>query len=402
MLRHSQTKGHKKISRLLFLGPILLAVAVLIAFLWTILLSTRLSKCLNPEELNNLMPELRLEWTNLPPLSTLAKKMQIHQHNCSLPLGDFSYRNKYGLGSDLHIWGQGLCNAMERGVRLRTAFPWIFFDQHLCDEKFHLSPMKCYFPSSELNCKADLGLVQQHRRHTDSEIFQAISQPNGRIGYNCTSLMGSDLATNETARSYLRRASIEWLFSSLSPLVIQEARRQARHAFATYFKKNGYQASAMIPSNLITVHIRWGDKGREMKLVNAKSYVDAVYQILTMRGQTDDVHIFLATEDPAAVKAFQEEAPRDWNIYLDQYFVEMLPHRIDAYNGSPKTSKKLQGHTGLVALASLLVAMEGNDFVLTTASNWSRLLDELRTSVLDPRCNGCTSMIDLRKSVNEW
>jgi hypothetical protein len=48
----------------------------------------------------------------------------------------------------------------------------------------------------------------------------------------------------------------------------------------------------------------------------------------------------------------------------------------------------------------LLVALEANYFVLTTASNWSRLMNELRKNVLDPSCGDCTRMIDLRPG--EW
>jgi hypothetical protein len=44
-----------------------------------------------------------------------------------------------------------------------------------------------------------------------------------------------------------------------------------------------------------------------------------------------------------------------------------------------------------------LVAMEANDFVLTTGSNWSRLMNEIRINILNPRCNDCTTMIDLKR-----
>jgi hypothetical protein len=65
-------------------------------------------------------------------------------------------------------------------------------------------------------------------------------------------------------------------------------------------------------------------------------------------------------------------------------------------NGAPKMSKGLNGTAGRITLGSLLVAMEANDFVSTTASNWSRLMNELRKSILDSRCGNCTHMIDLR------
>ena len=39
----------------------------------------------------------------------------------------------------------------------------------------------------------------------------------------------------------------------------------------------------------------------------------------------------------------------------------------------------------MVTLISVLIALEANAFVLTTTSNLSRLIDELRKNVVDPR-----------------
>jgi hypothetical protein len=80
---------------------------------------------------------------------------------------------------------------------------------------------------------------------------------------------------------------------------------------------------------------------------------------------------------------------------VDQYYHEMLDHRIKGFNGTPKMATALEGRTGTVALGSLLVAMEANEYVLTTGSNWSRMMNELRQTILDPRCNSCTKMVDL-------
>jgi hypothetical protein len=43
--------------------------------------------------------------------------------------------------------------------------------------------------------------------------------------------------------------------------------------------------------------------------------------------------------------------------------------------------------------------MEANDFVLTTASNWSRLMDELRGSILADRA-ATALLVDLKPG--EW
>ena len=98
---------------------------------------------------------------------------------------------------------------------------------------------------------------------------------------------------------------------------------------------------------------------------------------------------------------FRSAAPASWNIFVDRSVVELVNHRPrrKGLNHASYTTFNPRGRAGLVALGSLLVAMEAKDFVLTTASGWSRLMDELRRNVVDPQCSGgnnCTTMIDLR------
>ena len=344
---------------------------------------------------NNNGSKLRFDWTNLAPQSPLTQRMLAHQTNCSLPLGNFVYRNRFGLGSDLHIWGQALCNGMESRHRIRTVLPWTWMDQDKCG---HLaSPMSCYFSKSELNCEGDDALARQYPTFTNH--WHNISKPKGNVNHKCDSIM------NATSKSDLRASATEFLFGQVSPLVVHEAERQLALVFQT--------VGGQVPPDLITVHIRWGDKVDEMKLVPISDYIHAIQKVLDDRRRrrrnnnnndkkTAAANIFLATEDPQALTEFQTLAPADWNIYVDQYYTDMLPYRVSDYNGSPKMSKQLHGRTGLVALGSLLVAMEANDFILTTASNWSRLYNELRKSVLNPRCNDCTTMADLRPVKNEF
>ena len=142
--------------------------------------------------------------------------------------------------------------------------------------------------------------------------------------------------------------------------------------------------------------------------VEISNYIDAIHKILNRRERTKNssskstskqiANIYLATEDPEAVTEFRKALPKGWNLYVDQFLIDTSEHRNGEYNGNPKMAKALNGKAGLLALGSLLVAMEANDFVLTTKSNWSQLMDELRRTILDPRCGNCTSLIDLRQN----
>lgn len=346
--------------------------------------------------------KLRFDWTNLEPLSVLAKNISLHQQTrCNLPLANFRYRNRFGLGSDLHVWSQAICNGMELGVRIRTQLPWIWLHNESCKhrnitesgdneqhlDKHHLSSMVCYFPHSELKCPNDVWLSN------DTDQFRGIIQHNltrgrGRIKNECPSLV------EMYGISEIRAAAIEFLFTKVSPIIQNESQRQLRIVFGNVHT---------IPKHLITVHIRWGDKDDEMLLVPVSEYIDAVVKLIETRSihEVDDtVNIFLATEDPRAVEEFTKAARKDWIIYLDASYHELKKYRKDEYNGNPRLSSELNGKPGLIALGSLLVAMEANYFVLTTSSNWSRLINELRKNILNPRCDNCTEMIDLR--YGEW
>eukprot|EP00977_Amphora_coffeiformis_P021633 scaffold9620_cov197-Amphora_coffeaeformis.AAC.8 len=350
----------------------------------------------------DLLPRLRFDWGHLEVTTPLAQCMAAWQSNCSLPMAKFMFRNKYGLGSDLHVWASAMCNAMdEHGVRIVTHKPWIWEDQHVCGSRggdedgddpnssstTGPSCMTCYFTKAEMQCPQD-NVLANHINTTSKLLYRG----NGAVGLGCPSIQA------HYSPAQIRASATEFLFAGISQVVILEARKQLYHIF-------GPQGS---PDNLITIHIRWGDKGREMQLVPVEEYIKAVQKLLVQGGPeggattaTTMANIFLATEDPRAVQEFRAAAPPAWNVYVDAYMEQFLPHRKgNAYNGNPTMSTSLKGSPGLVALASLLVAMEANDFVLTTASNWSRLMNELRQTVLKARLDREPRMIDLREYVD--
>jgi hypothetical protein len=186
----------------------------------------------------------------------------------------------------------------------------------------------------------------------------------------------------------IRAAATEWLFQSVSPIVLKEAERQVLQAFG---------AGNTIPSSLITIHVRWGDKHLEMKLVEIDAYVNATKELLTPeeRQGNHPVSIYLASEDPRAILEFHKAAPSTWNIYSSG--------PTNAVNNTHMSNVAVtsQGAAGLESIAALLIAMEANRYILTTNSNWSRLINELRKNVVDPRCGNCTTMVDLREAEYE-
>jgi hypothetical protein len=183
-------------------------------------------------------------------------------------------------------------------------------------------------------------------------------------------------------------------------MVIQEAQRQV----GVVFGRNG------APHDLITVHVRWGDKSHEMTLMSIDRYIDAVWTILDEKHNTTreerqngtnvtvEANIYLATEDPAAVEAFVQAAPKSWNVFVDVGVEELTPFRppSSVVNGPSRMAINTLGRGGLVNMASLLVSMEANDYVLSTASSFGRVMNNIRTNIIDPRCGNCTRLVDLQ------
>lgn len=56
-----------------------------------------------PPQLPHQPAKLRFNWTNMPVTTDLAKRIEAHQTNCSIPLLQ-SELNQFGLGSSLHSY----------------------------------------------------------------------------------------------------------------------------------------------------------------------------------------------------------------------------------------------------------------------------------------------------------
>lgn len=316
---------------------------------------------------------LRRNWSNNPPLSEYAKKIQAHQSNCSLPVARHHFDNTFGLGSHLILWGQAMCNGMEESLRMLSyAQDWLWLDKEHCDGK-QASPLHCYFPSSENQC-------------TDNTLLVPATNITDPRRHRCALVMES-----EESRAMVRASSTEYLFRKVSPLVIQESNRQIGVIFP----------GGVVPEDLVSVHIRWGDKFWEMDLPPIEEYIQAVHTILSRRNvDTTTAHVYLATEDPRAYQEFMNAKPDGWKVYADITLLEINAFRPVKGNRASWAARNTRGRSGLVAMASLLVAMEANMFVLTTKSNWSTMINHLRTNIIDPRCGNCTTTIDLRPGLS--
>ncbi|KAL7579582.1 hypothetical protein ACA910_007950 [Epithemia clementina (nom. ined.)] len=341
----------------------------------------------------------------------LRDEIRQHQSNCSAPVMRFDVDNQFGLGSHLVLWSQALCNAWEQGYRIQTFVQepnWLWLDQTHCHQRSgdhsSSSPLLCYFPRAEMQCAPT---------HVDPLTLPPVPDPRNRKLFcqrlrgtfshndkiNSSSSNHSQQQTQEEVLRDFRAGSFAFLFQSLAPVVVHEAERQLGLLFP--------ETHGIAPPNMITVHVRWGDKFWEMDLPSIDEYIKGVDQILENRrsrnrekhsisihvptetSQEEAVHIYLATEDPAAVYSFQQAIATanktSWLVYVDRTVSELTLYRPKKGNRASWATRNTRGRAGLVALGSLLVALEARDFVLTTKSNWSRLLLSLYKELIQEK-----------------
>mmetsp|Transcript_14023 Transcript_14023/g.38756 ORF Transcript_14023/g.38756 Transcript_14023/m.38756 type:complete len:305 (+) Transcript_14023:717-1631(+) len=302
----------------------------------------------------------------------------------------------------------GLCHATQYNSLLVTTGNTVWNDRKLCPSKIGqqhqqyrgngttpLSPLWCYFSYHEsgLRCPFPKPMVAGNDSSIDSDAVTTPTSvdwdhiPKHKAswgGYDCRDI----LATANRSWDGMLPSAAEWLIQNVSNVVIDEAERQLlREAFpdfrnSTAVATDGGRGSfsdhdgdhqpcyKYPPSQLVTVHIRWGDKYKEMKnrrLVPITKYIEAVQTLLTKdasEGRTI-VFIYLASEDPNAIQQFRLSAPSHWSVNMSG--------PTNPYGNSRRTmmsaASTSKGRAGLESLAALLISMEANRYVLTGASN---------------------------------
>ena len=331
--------------------------------------------------------QLQYNWSHMELQSELARRLQCEQTDCAKRRFVHEVA-QHGMGSGIHEWIRDLQVAVANGAilvtevrRWNTQPTWSHDHRELCTQSQLAAPMTCWFGPA-VSGRALCGPAPQDSKRCTH-----------RLDTGCTVTLRdrSKVATepSEFSQVDFDTAAVEFLFSHLSPLVVARAEAQIR----TIFGDEG------IPRPMITVHVRWGDKvagaGAEMEMVNISTYLDAVSLLVETHSLGSNPAVFLATKDTEAYGQFRRVAPSGWRVYAGMDGrARVKAHRDDA---------------GIDSLAALLIAMEAYYFVLTTASNWSLLMDELRRAVVEPRCRGgsllspaslgsCSDMIDLRPS----
>eukprot|EP00981_Chlorochromonas_danica_P003423 scaffold654_cov207-Ochromonas_danica.AAC.8 len=322
----------------------------------------------------HLTHELNNIWINRPLHSSLAKTIHEHQKKCTSKVALYSNRI-FGMGSNLHVWTQAVCNAMQAGETLiQSDETWIWNDKEFCKDGNHTQPLSCYF-NLQFHCP------------NAADVHPA----KWTNGWNMCPKYIKDMDSRQVFRS----AAIEYLFSNLNPRLVQEAQNAIKEVFG----------SSGIPKDMITLHVRLGDKHTEMKLVSPLEYYNAIDNFIGRHPNLTDPHIYVTTESLDGLKQLQEQLKSHQKTWKLHHYAPAVFNSNEVISPM-EMAHRSQGSIGKHSIIALLLAMEARHYILTTGSNWSRLIDELRKNVVDVQCNHCTEMVDLRqansKDVDNW
>ena len=133
---------------------------------------------------------------------------------------------------------------------------WVWEDRAFCDAKDLSHPLSCYFDPP---CRRNDSLTKPWHVPRNIHFPQCFHK---------------EAPVNE--------AGAEILFSRLTPRVLALADAAAEKVF-------GPEGA---PPNLITVHLRWGDKGKEMELLSVDKYIEAVESLAL---KVHNSHILLSS-----------------------------------------------------------------------------------------------------------
>ena len=96
------------------------------------------------------------------------------------------------------------------------------------------------------------------------------------------------------------------------------------------------------------------------------------------------------TEDAKAVAAFRKAAPENWNVIV--YEAAVSSDKVLYGRHGMADQARNHKESGYHSLVALVLAMQAEAFVITSGSNWSRLMEELCLGKeLEPRC----AMVDV-------
>ncbi|CAI5938193.1 unnamed protein product [Closterium sp. NIES-65] len=133
----------------------------------------------------------------------------------------------------------------------------------------------------------------------------------------------------------------------------------------------GVGREAYMPRPMVSLHIRQGDKGSEMKLSSFNSFMFYMHRL---RLHVPDIRfVWISTEMQSVID--QSAQFKDWTFFYSQNERQLGDMRLIDY-------EKKAGRAQLVGVsfANLIISSECDYYVGVLGSNWNRLINEMRAT----------------------
>lgn len=323
-----------------------------------------------------------------------------HQHpiNCENKRFLISHGNgiEAGLGSHLHISGMHLALAIE----LDRIFIWspdiasIYTDEVTCNGNQNI---QCFF-RSPTNCS----IADAYREGSDTnDVRYGLAGAEYNLNYWFTPTVfrtmweQAQIPIGEHESKYWWRGqSVAYLarFRPESIALIKTLRTEPEKILgfpnktATEKWLTQVTSSFPLPPGTINLHIRHGDKGIEMQLVEDQKYFTAAENLVVQAPMGYRRTAFISTEDPSTIEYVKSNGNAELVNKGWRYAWYDVP-RINS-NGIDQLDKISTIKRGILThiwWLQLLMALECDAWIGTRGSNWNRLIDELRC-IWVPKC----------------
>lgn len=308
-----------------------------------------------------------------------------------------------GFGSEMHVIGAMLAYAIEYNhtLVLAPSACRAFVDYNNC-----LQGCACLFQPIS-NCEYHQVVNSDSTRHPTT-----ISQDSIKFGFSTRAENKAKMSTGpfniqHTIPTRFRAALINkipsmsqhelkywWRAQSVAFLMrfnnaTVEAVSSLRKTQSMHYFSSSRKTTILpypLPANSVAIHIRGGDKWSEMTLVPAIKYIDAVLtNIRNAPLSFADRVVFTSSDDADALEAARMYAEQEnLSFAYSRMYRENGGHSLATWQREDNSVKKDRFYFHLL---QLVMSLEADSWIGTRASNWNRLIDELRCVWVD-KCNG--------------
>ena len=258
----------------------------------------------------------------LPATESAQDRIFRHQHPASCKDARFLVWKMWntGLGADLHTLGQALGYAMaaNRVLLLDTRETWWYgMDRETAS-------LECFFvPLS--NCTlADAGdsevLFPRYRHDKNAKktlplLKRRVTADGPRTVTNPLRAVG-DIGNRWSSVPFPEWAGLgyQWWMAQTTRYILRREQPWMRRAVASWVTATF--GSKGMPAKIIGIHVRHGDKYKEMRLLPLAAYMSAAEELRAKEPDLDTV--FLSTENDAVLEATKAFAPR-WKFYWTKH-----------------------------------------------------------------------------------